>query len=347
MLKVLALTMVLRLALPPTASFAASLNDEPDLIGERSIGYVLTGASWAIFQSSDGGSECPEGFNAGPRERFAVLFPDGGSVEDTQLQRESHTRYPEDEVDSFPYRYAGGQIAPGLDLDGRADADDFRTSEGLAGIDNQLFRAIGCTRLFRAPDGTFAHFANRWVREMSFNRVLIEVENLDSLANDDEVTVTIYRGKDPLVTDASGDMIIAGGSNRIDKRFSARFHHVLKGRVHGGVLTTEPADVVWPWAVFLARPGEFYIRGFRLQLDISAASARGYIGGYADVGSWYDQIARSWSAHYASYGDLYSPSLFAALRRLADGYPDAAGTMTAISSAIAVEFSQVFIDREN
>src|SRR5690606_16314018 len=113
-----------------------------------------------LYQSADGQEECPQGFNEGPREQFARLFPQGGGVTQTQLAYESRVRYPLDEPLKFPYRQAQGPVGLGLDLDGQASPEDFTSPEGEAGIDNQLFRAIGCTRLFRTPDGTYAHFTN-------------------------------------------------------------------------------------------------------------------------------------------------------------------------------------------
>jgi hypothetical protein len=146
------------------------------------------------------------------------------------------------------------------------------------------------------------------------------------------------------LTDATAANIIPGGSNRIDERFGARFIYHLKGKIKNGVLTTEPADVNWPWAVFLERPGTYLIRGLRLNVKLSEKGGEGLIGGYADVNSWYAQLVRSWSTHHSSYGGLSQPSLYPVLRRLADGYPDKSGAMTAISSALSVSMVQVFIE---
>jgi hypothetical protein len=312
----------------------------------RTIGFALVGARWGIHQTEHGKAECPDGFNEGPREQFKALYPAGGTVEGTQLERESASRYPMDKDDAFSYREVKGTVAIGLDLDGKTDESDFVSPEGKRGVDNELYRAIGCTRLFRAPDGTFAHFTNMWVREINFNRILVEVSNVDSLENDDQVDVTMYRGKDRLMTDASGANIVPGGSNRVDARFGARFIHRLKGKIENGVLTTEPADIRYPWAVFLGRPGHYDIKGARLQvnLDPSGEKAEGLLAGYADVESWYQQLVRSWSTHHSSYGGLAQPSLYRVLHRLADGYPDEKGANTAISSSIEVKFVQVFIE---
>jgi hypothetical protein len=325
---------------------AAVADDSSGAIKDRKIGYALTGALWAIRQTPDGKDECPQGFNEGPREQFKSLYPNGGTVEKTQLERESLVRYPQDKENKFPYREASGKTAIGLNLDGKIGPHDFTSEAGEKGIDNQLFRAIGCTRLFRTPDGTFAHFTNMWVTEMNYNRILVELTNVDSLSNDDAVDVTLYRGRDRLMTDATGGNIMPGGSNRIDERFGVRFIHHLKGKIVDGVLTTEPADVLWPWSVFLGRPGAYDIRGLRFNVKLSAQKAEGVVGGYADVESWYAQLVRSWSTHHSSYGGLSQPSLYPVLRRLADGFPDKSGNMTAISSALSVSMVQVFIEHD-
>ncbi len=230
---------------------------------DRKIGFALTSARWALHQTEDGKAECPDGYNEGPREQFKALFPNGGKVEETQLERESVSRYPEDKEDNFAYRQVKGKVAIGLNLDGKDDANDFTSVAGEKGVDNELYRAIGCTRLFRAPDGTFAHFTNMWVREFNYNRILFELTDVDSLENDADVTVSMYRGKDKLITDATGANIIAGGSVRIDERFGKRFASLTKGRIENGVLITDPVDIDYPWAVFIARPGHYEIKGAR------------------------------------------------------------------------------------
>jgi hypothetical protein len=337
-------TMCAAVLLSAAVSTTVLAEDAAGGIKNRTIGYALTDASWSLLQTADGKTECPQGFNEGPREQFKALYPNGGTVEGTQLAREAVARYPMDQQDKFPYREATGKQAIGLNLDGKVGPNDFSSQAGEAGVDNQLFRAIGCTRLFRAPDGTYAHFTNMWVREMNFNRILFEIGDVDSLANDDSVTVTLYRGLDRLMTDATAANIMPGGTNRVDERFGKRFVRHLKGRITDGVLTTEAVDVEWPWAVFLGRPGTYSFRGLRLNVKLTPTGGEGLVGGYADVESWYAQLVRSWSTHHSSYGGLSQPSLYPVLHRLADGYPDENGKMTAISSSLSVKLVQVFIE---
>ncbi len=329
-------------ALTPAAA------ETSDIVGlqDGRIGFVLTSAAWGLHQTPDGKQECPEGFNEGPREQFKALYPNGGTVEGTQLERESASRYPLDKEDNFVYREVKGPVGLGMNLDGKVDANDFTSPDGVKGIDNQLYRAIGCTRLFRGPDGTYFNFTEMWVREMGSNRILVELSNVDSLANDDDVTVTLYRGKDKLITDATGKNIIAGGSNRIEDRFSKRFTKTLKGKIENGVLTTAPQDIDWVWTVFFSHPGYYSLNQARLQLNLAPAGdrAEGMVAGYADIDTFYQQLVRAWSTHHSSYGGMSQPSLFRALHRLADGVPDDKGVNTALSSVINVKFVQTFIE---
>ena len=86
------------------------------------------------------------------------------------------------------------------------------------------------------------------------------------------------------------------------------------------------------------------MRAARLQLKLTPTTAEGLIGGYTDVETWYLQMMKSWSTHHQNYGQTSAPSLYRAMRRLADAYPDPkTGANTAISSALRAEFTQVVI----
>lgn len=315
----------------------------------RAIGYVTTNLHWALFQSQDGKTECPDGMNEfGPREIFKQLYPDGTkrSVVGTELARESAIWFPEgrgSQEDRFPYLDATGKVAPGMNLDGKTGPDDFTSPSGESGIDNQLYRVLGCSRFYRGPDGTYYIFADKYAREFRFNRSMIEITNVDDLANDPDVDVTIYRGLDRLMQDASGNKIMPGGTQHIDTRFAKKFEARLKGRIVNGVLTTDPADVFWMWSCFGGVPGGEMFRAMRFNLKLTPEGATGMIAGYADVENFYKHIIGCQSTHHLSYGQLSATGLYRSLVRNADGYPDKTGAMTAISAAIDIGMAQVFI----
>jgi hypothetical protein len=312
------------------------------------IGYVLTDLYWAIYQTPDGKTECPQGYNDGPREQYAVLFPDKGgkrSVVDTQLKQEIQTWLPTPDPDSFPFHEVSGPLSYGMNLDGKVGPHDFTHPDGEKGIDNQLYRALGCIIGFRGPDGVEYIFENKAIAQNRYNRLMIEVTGVDNLVNDSDVQVTVYRGLDRLLTDATGNKVMAGGSQRVDTHWGRSLVRRLHGKIVNGVLTTEPIpDLVIPW-MNLGVPTFQLIRDMRLQLKVTPTAAEGLIAGYADVDTWYTQLIRNDSTHHLSNGQISGISLYKALRRLADAYPDPkSGANTAISSALNAKFVQVFIN---
>jgi hypothetical protein len=314
---------------------------------DRTIGYVLTSLYWSIYQTPNGKTECPKGFNDGPREQYAALYPNDGkkrSVIETQLKLESETWYPANTPDPTPFHEATGAISYGMNLDGKIGPNDFTSPDGERGVDNQLFRALGCIIGYRGPDGIEAIFLPKAILDLRFDRMMIELTNVHDLTNDDNVQVTVYRGLDRLLTDATGNKVMPGGSQRIDDRFGKSFIKQFRGKIVDGVLTTEPVDrLVIPWTE-MDSPTIQIMRGARLRLKLTPTSAEGMLAGYTYVDTWYKQLLRNDSTHHLSNGQISGISVYKALRRLADGYPDAAtGANTAISSALNAEFAQVFI----
>ncbi len=318
----------------------------PDVPREGAIGYVMTDLFWAVYQTPDAKEECPNGFNAGPREQFEVLFPDSENrtVVDTQLKQEIETWHPTADPDSFPFYEAEGPLSYGLNLDGKTGPNDFTHPDGEQGIDNEVYRAVACIIGFRGPVGVEYIFQNKAIADRRYNRTMIELTGVDDLTNDDNVTVTLYRGLDRLLTDATGMKVMSGGSQRVDTRWGAKLIRQTQGKIVDSVLTTEPiAEVVIPW-MNLNVPTFQIIRDMRLQLKLTPTGAEGLIAGYADVDTWYKQLIRNDSTHHLSNGQISGISLYKALRRLADAYPDPeTGANTAISTALDVKLTQVFI----
>jgi predicted lipoprotein with Yx(FWY)xxD motif len=319
---------------------------EESALRNGSISYVVTSLRWATYVKAGEPVKCPNGVNDGPREQFTALYPNDGTVRslaNTQLQREIGIWFPTTAPDPFPFKEAGGAVAIGLNLDGKIGANDFSSPEGEPGIDNQLYRALGCINSYRDSHGANDELNALEVVKESYNRWMIEITGITSLENSEHVEVTVYRGLDPLRADAGGLKILPGGTQRIDARWGARFIQRFQGRIVNGVLDTDAADLIFPWSVF-AVVADDHVRGARFHLKLSPTGAEGIIGGYADIEAWYLQLLRSQSTHCQSYGQLSAASLYKAMRRLADGYPDpATGALGAISSALHAQFTQVYI----
>jgi len=314
--------------------------------GDR-IGYVMTNLFWSVYQTEDAREECPRGFNDGPREQFTKLFPNhsGMTVEETQLRQEAETWQPTDEPDGFEFLEIEGRYGYGLNLDGEVGPNDFvHPVTGEEGIDNEVYRAVGCIIGFRGPDGVEYIFQDKAIIDDRYNRMMIELSGVDSLENDDDVKVMLYRGADRLLTDATGLKVMPGGSQRVDLRWGESLIRETRGKIVDSVLTTEPiAEVIIPWQN-LNVPSIHIIHDLRFQLRLSPTAATGVIGGYADVEAYYKQLIRNDSTHHLSNGQISGISLYKALRRLADAYPDPkTGRNTAISTSLDVRMVQVYI----
>jgi hypothetical protein len=320
------------------------------VIRDRTIGYVVTNRYWAVHQTADGKEECPNGFNDGPREQFKTLYPEDGTkrtLVETQLARESAVWQPRAVGDGgLPFKYVTGPTSLGLNLDGKVGPNDFKSPSGEPGIDNQLYRVIGCITNYRGPDGAMYFFSNRFMAQGPDTRLLVEIKEVDSLVNDDAVTVNIYRGLDPLLLDASGNGYMPGGSQRVDYRWGKKFIQSYKGKIENGVLTTEPADQLLPFGQG-GDPSFQNMRGARLKMQLTPNGAEGLLAGYVDIETFYRVLVRSWSTHHMSYGQQSASSQYWAMHKLADGYPDpATGKNTAISSALSLKFVQAFIQHD-
>ncbi len=326
-----------------TASLAVA-DGSQSIAATRTIGYVTTDLHWAFHQTADVDKDCPEGLAGyGPRETFKALYPRGGPVEKTQLARESLKFFPDDKQMQFPYIFSKGNIGVGVNLDGKVGANDYVSATGEKGIDNALQKVLACNAQFRQPEGQLQLFGNKFVRLSNWNRTLIEIGDVDSLVNDDDVKVTIYRGRDPVLLDATGEGVAPGGTQRVDMRWGKPIIQHLKGRIADGVLTTEPGkDGIYPWAIYNDVPTLLNWHDMRLKLTLTPERADGLIAGYMDVESYYTWLT-AWSTHHLSYGRLDPAEFYWALRKTADAYPNEKGEMTAISSALTVNMVQAFI----
>ncbi|MCY4265447.1 MAG: hypothetical protein OXE78_11395 [Gammaproteobacteria bacterium] len=321
--------------------------DEVDgMVKDGKIGFVMTDLFWSVYQTEKAAEECPRGFNDGPREQFEQLYPvhERLSVEETQLHQEIQTWHPDTKPDGFEFLEVEGELSWGLNLDGKVSADDFRHPDGTPGIDNQVYRAVGCIIGFRGPDGVEYIFQNKAIVDERYNRMMIELGDVESLEHDTEVSVTVYRGMDQLLTDATGTEVMPGGTQRVDRRWGESLIRTTSGSIIDGKLITQPmVDLVIPWQN-LRVPSIQKIWDARLVLDLTDKKATGLLAGYADVDTWYYQLIRNDSTHHLSNGQISGISLYKALRRLADAYPDPdTGENTAISTALDIKMTQVFI----
>jgi hypothetical protein len=250
----------------------------------------------------------------------------------------------------------------GLDLDGdkgkgAAGADgcaqqDFTSPTGEKGIDNQEYRALGCTLEWRGKDGMPSdislgsrqfHTSGEWTQ-------VILLKGVDSLQDDDDVEVIYANTADRPFVDGKGNFL-RGATFTVNEE-GARHRNVLRGKIVKGVLTTETQDI--KLAETWGQGGARDIRGNRGTLDFRKGrlrlafqpdgSLQGFVGGYKPL---FEVISATTlgGAGTALVAGIDCSSYLATARKLADGLRNPkTGQCEGISSAMQVSAVPAFVN---
>jgi hypothetical protein len=219
----------------------------------------------------------------------------------------------------------------------------FETPDGQKGIDNQMYRLIGCNYGWHPDFGIYDANANETRKNNGLGMVLLEISDVDDPRNDDDVTVTIYRSIDPYITDGSGDYV-PFSSYRIDTfDGKPRYGDKLHGKIVDGELITEPKDARVPWYGNYTYVS-YRAHDFRIKMKISpdGATAKGMAAGYFETEQFLHYFLGLGSAH--SNGFANCPAMYVAAHELSDGYPDPkTGECTALSAAYDIKAVAAYI----
>jgi len=331
----------------------------------RTLGFVITTWNIAAYETRFA-DECPLGLNPGYDELWwrGLSKPDRAKFTDNGLKSRLERyfvairRGPNGEdvcmnptsVKDPPLMLVEGEKSYGMDLDGKDGVatgkscphQEFTGLDGTPGVDNQLYRLLGCVYGFRSY-GQFEANENENRKSNGKGMTLIEVTGVDDVRNDPDVRVTIYRAVDQYTLDGSG-RFLPYGSYRIDVADGKpRYSSTLRGKIVDGVLTTEPGDVNLPFYGNYTYMNRFLrdLR-FRIKLADDAASAEGMAAGYLGV----DQLM----FYVGGLGPIQSsapancPSIHVAAYEIADGHPDPkTGRCTTLSSAYNFKAVAAFI----
>lgn len=363
---------------------ALAPNSEPRAAGAPApgdrLGFVVTDLAYVLASDDNASIACPDGFSLSPRavlEARPGAARTEGETEQAYFQRmQSAAREltsapdgrnlcmnPEAGAPDPNHRtVTGSPLLPGgVDLD-RTDSanvcrhNEFRGADGVSGIDNQFYRAVGCLASFQATGSS-----NSFAQEMLTGSwgVLITLEGVDDLRNDDDVRVGIYANDDPIEVSASrAPLRDATYTIQADERFQTE----TRGRIRDGVLTTEPADVRMHWivnAMYLER----HLRDARLQVTLQEDGAMdGYLAGYSPVEEIYDTVfgfrngrdangelaslrrRQGSSTGYALTAGHTCNGVYHAFKQLADGHRDAqTGECTSISTQYRISALPAFV----
>jgi hypothetical protein len=345
-------------ALVAVGAGAPTAGSQSTIIQDGKAGFVVSAMGYLFSQEASETGACPSGMSLLPAQAFAQ-----GGRSDSCLNPKT--------VQDPNFRTVTGPnvlVTDGIDLDGqnsRANGraapgtcahDDFSSARGARGVDNQLFRALGCVPSYQ-PSGQGFDFSG-YMLSGAWG-VLITLNGVDDLRNDNAIEVGIFANADPIQMSANRQPL-ENATYSMDQ--DPRFRAVTHGRIVNGVITTDPVDVrfhVVSNGMFLERP----LRDARLRLTLSADGAlEGVMAGYMPVQDAYDmdfgyRTARSASGQLAplqlrqgtalgrSYLLSYScQGVYNALLANADGHRDpATGQCTSISTQYHLRAIPAFV----
>lgn len=256
---------------------------------------------------------------------------------DGQLVSAYH--YPES-VPMPDFETVVGPHAYGFDLDG-ANSDGFEDPEtGERGVDNQLFRTVGCFELY-----SVGLPARPFYEETIWTTLIVKQKppawvftvSGDDLSKDGEVTVSFYSAVEHLRLDTTGKGL-ADVTYVIDP--AARTHGVFRGELKQGVFTSYAGDEEFLLERQFSHT-KLDLTKARLRLTLNDDhTAAGYLGGYQPwMDFWFMLAAGGEQDHGLDISAIYQM-----LKRMADGRPDPeSGENTGISGAYRVEAVPAFL----
>ncbi len=315
---------------------ALSLASQPSVAETR--GYIISWFATATYIRNFK-ENCPQDRNKGrteldtrrlieigyTREQATKIVSTGGPIlgvqyearittnaEETNGKHVSIYNYPDTTKDPN-IETVTGKYAYGFDLGGANAAAKFEDPDTHQKIDNQLWRAVGCTESFnKTPPG------KPYPEELSWNLMIdsapawtLQISGAD-LSKDGPVTLTLDRATQHLERDANGD-VEADGTYIIEPHSSS--HNVFQGQIRDGVLTITPASL------YLQGELPFYLeialRDAHMRIEAAPnGKLVGYWGGYLN---WRNYIYM-YTSRPPNGADTIG--LFWAVKKMADSNPD-------------------------
>ena len=324
-------------------------------------GYVV---DWFHVATAYTEANCPQGLNplsddfykrelrrlgypAGEVERLMKDFPNGEYIPITT----SRGRVDGKPVNIYANPWTGpdsnlkpvkGTMAYGFNLDGKNGPNDFVDPQTQdTGVDNQMFRAIGCINNFAVnpPNQPIYPFAQWDLTRDSAPAWLIQINGIDDARNDDDVTVILDKSVDPIQRDANGNAL-ADLTMRTDP--NSRSHTVVKAKIKDGMLTSAQFDMQFEADPMLMPMFDFKNARLRFKLK-DDGHLDGILGGYHAWWPIYWSYAQgAWIVEHSAGIDI--PGVYYALKKAADADPDPkTGENRAISTAWRIDAAPAII----
>lgn len=336
--------------------------------GSETLGFAFDYFWYAIHETPE---DCPEGLAMALRDVAIMHLPK--EKQEFLLQPENRSTYYKmgyalsakrmkeqkgvsicnipNSYDDPEHRVVQSKVSYGRDLDGADGAtenscggNDFVSPDGVPGIDNQLYRVMGCVDSYRRSSefagGAFEDYHVGAYRDGEVT-TLLEITGVDDRMNDDDVTVGVYSSGDATPYDARKEGIPFGSMTVTENKL---WHNIVKGKIVDGELITEPFDLRLKFG-FTGRPAEYYIKDSRIHLKLNEdGSAEGDLAGYFDTRHAYWHAFHDAQGAFQVANGFTCPAVWDSLWKYSDGHPDPeTGKCTSISTAMTIKAVPAFV----
>jgi hypothetical protein len=281
------------------------------------------------------------GYPAGEVEHLMREFPNGDYIPITTNRGRVNGKpvnvYANPWTQPDPHlKTVKGTVGFGFNLDGKDKPGDFVDPETHEkGVDNQLWRAVGCIQNFAAmpPDKPIYAYGQWDLTRDSAPAWLIEISGIDDPQNDDDVTVMIDKSTDIIARDGTGEAM-RDVTFRLDP--NSRSHNVVRAKIKDGMVISDVFDMHMVSDPKLLPYLNLEKARLRFKLN-SDGSLTGIVGGYYEWWPVYWTYAQGgWVVEHATGIDI--PGLYYALKKMADANPDPqSGENRSISTAYSIE----------
>jgi hypothetical protein len=234
-----------------------------------------------------------------------------------------------------------GDLTEGFNLDGNVKTG-YPSPTGEKGIDNNFYRALGCTKSYRGPPrlSSSALGTNDTMRNGAWTvAIVVHGAGADPM-NDANVEVGFYMSSDKLVKDGNGDIAR-------DYTFSikpSKLEGIMKARTSNGVITSKGATPEF-WTREPGGVRDLQLLRARLQLQMKPdGTLEGYVGGYRPWKPIYNALVNQRGPVVEILGWIELPAIYYALKRNADHSPAGPkGEKTHISYAMRVNAIPAYV----
>jgi len=234
-----------------------------------------------------------------------------------------------------------GDLTEGFDLDNNKKTG-YPSPTGDKGVDNNFYRALGCTKSYRGPPrlSSGALATNDSMRNGAWTVVIVVHGKGNDPMNEPDIDVGFYMSGDKLVKDGNGNITR-------DYTFSirpSRLVGIMRARSSNGVIVSdEPTPEIW-----LRDPGgarDLQLLHARLRLQMKAdGTLEGHIGGYRPWMPVYTALVNGRGPVVEILGWIELPAIYYALKRNADYSPSGPkGEKTHISYAMRVSAIPAYV----